>query len=450
MTNLYEERLGTDSMLPLVFRMAVPAVAAQLINLLYSVVDRAYIGHIPGQGTDALAGIGITSSIIVLISAFSAIVGAGGTPLAAIALGRGDRERAGKFLGNGLLMLVCFTVLTSGVTYLFMEPLLLLVGASEDTLGYAEDYLSIYLLGTLAVQLSVGLNSFINTQGRPAVAMLSILIGAVLNMLLDPLFIFTFGMGVKGAAWATILSQCCSAVWIVGFLCSDRASLRLEKRYMRPDKKIILATLALGLSPFIMASTESFVGFVLNGSLRRFGDLYISGLAVMQVSMLAVNVPLTGFAQGFVPIVSYNYGHGNRERVKACFKIVLTTMFLFNLVLVMAMMLFPEAVASVFTSDPELIGLVGKIMPVFLAGMTIFGLQRACQNMFVALGQASISILIALLRKIVLLIPLVFIMSGRFGVMGVFAAEAVADAVAATVCVSVFACLFPRILRKML
>lgn len=236
MANVYEERLGTDRMLPLIFRMALPAIAAQLVNLLYSIVDRIYIGHIPEIGTQALAGVGVTSSIIILISSFSAIVGAGGSPLAAIALGQGDRVRAGKILGNGFILLIIFTLITSLTTYLFMRPLLFLTGASEQTIGYAVDYLSVYLLGTLFVELSVGLNTFINTQGRPAIAMCSVLIGAILNILLDPLFIFAFGLGVKGAALATILSQACSAAWVISFLTSHRASLKLEKRHMKLHK----------------------------------------------------------------------------------------------------------------------------------------------------------------------------------------------------------------------
>lgn len=449
MANVYEERLGTDRMLPLVFRMALPAIAAQLVNLLYNIVDRMYIGHIPSTGTDALAGIGVTSSVIILISAFSSIVGAGGAPLAAIALGQGDRERAGKILGNGFTMLVCFTLLTTLTTFLFMRPLLMLIGASEHTIGYATDYLSIYLLGTLFVELSVGLNSFINTQGRPAIAMYSVLIGAVLNIGLDPLFIFTFGMGVKGAALATILSQACSAAWVIGFLTSKRASLRLERRYLMPDKKIVLAVLALGVSPFIMASTESLVGFVLNGSLKEFGDIYVSALAVMQSAMLVVSVPLTGFAQGFVPIVSYNYGHGDKERVKSCFRIVLIFMFSFNLLLVLGMILFPHVVAAAFTDDNRLVDVVCATMPLFLAGMSIFGLQRACQNMFVALGQAKVSVFIALLRKVFLLIPLALLLPGFWEVDGVFAAEALSDATAAVCCTLIFAVKFPRILRGM-
>lgn len=449
MNNVYEERLGTDRMLPLVFKMALPAVVAQLVNLLYNIVDRIYIGHIPGIGTLALAGIGVAGSIIILISAFSAIVAGGGAPLAAIALGQGNRQHAGRILGNGFVLLLLFTVLTSALAYIFMRPILLFTGASEQTLGYATDYLSIYLIGTLFVEVSVGLNTFINTQGRPGIAMWSVVIGAVLNILLDPLFIFVFDMGVKGAALATIISQAATALWVLLFLTSSRASLRLETRHMKPDRKVIGAILALGASPFIMASTESLVGFVLNGTLKTFGDIYVSALTVMQSAMLFVSVPLTGFALGFVPIVSYNYGHGNRERVKECFKIAMTVMFLFNFALMMFMILFPSVIASAFTADEELIGTVKEVMPVFLAGMTIFGLQRACQNMFVALGQAKISIFIALLRKVLLLIPLALILPRFMGMIGVYSAEAISDATAAICCTIIFAIQFPKILNKM-
>ena len=448
MNNKYEERLGTERMLPLVFKMALPAVAAQFVNLLYSIVDRIYIGHIPGIGTDALAGVGVTTSLIILISSFSAIVGGGGAPLAAIALGQGDRVRAGKILGNGFVLLILFTLLTSVIAYTFMEPILLLTGASENTLEYAVDYLSIYLLGTIFVEISTGLNSFINAQGRPAIAMFSVLIGALLNIILDPIFIFWFDMGVKGAALATVLSQACSAVWVVSFLFSRRASLPLEKRYMGLDRKIILSILALGVSPFIMASTESLVGFVLNSSLKEFGDIYISALTILQSSMQFASVPLTGFAQGFVPIISYNFGHGDKQRVKDCFRIVLVTMFSFNLILMLFMILFPSTVASAFTSDARLIETVRWTMPVFLGGMTIFGLQRACQNMFVALGQARISIFIALLRKAILLIPLALILPNFMGVTGVYAAEAISDATAAICCTLLFFWQFPKILGK--
>lgn len=444
----YEARLSTERMVPLVFKMAMPAVAAQLVNLLYGIVDRIYIGHIPQIGTDALAGVGVTTSIILLISAFSAIVGGGGAPLAAIALGQNDRERAGRILGNGVLLLVAFTVVTSLTAYVFMEPLLLLTGASVHTLGYAVDYLSVYLMGTIFVELSTGLNTFINAQGRPAMAMYSVLIGAVLNIALDPLFIFAFGMGVKGAAVATVISQACSAVWVLRFLTSSRASLRIEWRYVRPERKVIVPIVALGVSPFIMASTESLVGFVLNTGLKRFGDIYVSTLTVLQSAMQFGSVPMTGFAQGFVPIVSYNYGHGDVDRVKSCFRVAVTVMFTFNLVLMLFMIFFPHVVASAFTDDVVLIGSVGVMMPLFLSGMTIFGLQRTCQNMFVALGQAKISIFIALLRKVILLVPLALVLPRWFGVKGVFAAEAVADATAAICCTLIFVWKFPKILIK--
>ena len=290
MNNRYEERLGTDRMLPLVFRMALPAVAAQFVNLLYNIVDRIYIGHIPGIGTEALAGVGVTTSIVILISSFSSIVGAGGAPLAAMALGQGDRERAGRILGNGFMMLILFTIITSLIAYIFMEPILLLTGASERTLPFAEDYLSVYLLGTLFVEISTGLNTFINSQGRPAIAMWSVVIGALLNIILDPIFIFTLDMGVKGAAIATVLSQAVSAIWVLRFLTSRSASLPLERRYMRLQKNIVLSVVALGVSPFIMASTESLVGFVLNGSLKHFGDIYVSALAIMQSAMQFASV----------------------------------------------------------------------------------------------------------------------------------------------------------------
>ena len=446
MRNRYEERLGTDKMLPLVFRMALPAVAAQFVNLLYNIVDRIYIGHIPGIGTEALAGVGVTTSIVILISSFSAIVGAGGSSLAAMALGQGDRERAGKILGNGFVMLIMFTIITSLLTYIFMKPILLFTGASERTLPYAVDYLSIYLLGTLFVEITTGLNSFISSQGRPTIAMLSVVIGAFLNIVLDPIFIFVFDMGVKGAAIATVTSQAFSAMWVLRFLTSSKASLPLERKHMRLQKKVVTSVLALGISPFIMASTESLVGFVLNGSLKNFGDIYVSSLAIMQSAMQFVSVPLVGFSQGFIPIVSYNYGHREKERVKECFNIVVAVMFGFNFLLVLFMIMFPSVVASVFSSDEILISTVAEYMPLFLAGMSIFGLQRACQNMFVALGQAKISVFIALLRKVILLIPLALILPDFMGVNGIFAAEAVSDALAAICCTCLFFWQFPKIL----
>lgn len=448
MNNTYEQRLGTDKMLPLVFKMALPTVAAQFVNLLYNIVDRIFIGHIPNVGTDALAGVGITNSIIILISGFANFVGAGAAPLASIALEKGDRKRAGKMLGNGFSMLIFFTCLTASGVYIFMEPFLRAIGASNNTLVYAESYLSVYLIGTFFVEITIGLMPFINVQGRPAVAMATVIAGAVLNIALDPLFIFVFNMGVKGAALATVISQFVSAAMILWFLFSKNASLKIEPKYMRPDLKIIGAILALGVSPFVMAITESFIGFVLNAGLSKFGDIYVSALTVMQSAMQFVSVPLSGFGQGVVPILSYNYGHKNISRVKSCAKIMISVMFSVNLVLTLLTMIFSKPVASLFTDNPGLIAVVGKLMPVFLAGMTIFGLQRACQNTFVSLGQAKISLFIALLRKVFLLIPLALIFPLFMGVIGIYTAEAAADAAAATICTAIFIVKFPKILKK--
>ncbi len=447
----YEEKLATEPIGSLMIKMTIPAILAQLVNLLYSIVDRIYIGRIP-NGTDALAGLGITSAVIILISAFSMIVGGGGAPVAAVALGKGERDNAGKILGNGFVLLIGFAVVTTAITYIFMRPLLFLIGASDMTIGYATDYLSIYLIGTFFVQISVGFVPFINIQGRPAIAMLAVVIGAVFNIILDPIFIYVLDMGVKGAATATVISQGFSAAWILIFLCSKKATLRLERKYMKLELKTLKNIFMLGVSPFVMASTESVIGFVLNGSLQKYGgDIHVSAFTVLQSAMQVASVPITGFSQGFTPIISYNYGHKNKERVKQGFKIVFVVMSLVNLFIIMALILFPEFFASLFTDDEALIALVGKVMPVFIAGMTIFGMQRACQSMFVALVQPKISLFIALLRKIILLVPFAIILPIIMGgnVMGVYLGEALADGIAAICCATLFFIKFPKILASM-
>ena len=447
-----EERLASGKMLPLIFSMSLPAIVAQLINLLYSIVDRIYIGHIPEIGSDALAGIGLTSSIIILISSFAQFVSGGGAPRAAIALGKGEREKAEKILSNGFSMLIFFSVICIAVTYAVKEPLLRLIGASDVTFGYAVEYLDIYLIGTFFVQITVGLNTFITAQGRSGIAMVSVIIGAVANIILDPIFIFAMDMGVAGAALATVISQGISAIWILSFLFSKKkASLRIRPELMMPDGKIIISILSLGIAPFVMASTESFVGFVLNSGLQKYGgDIYVSALTVMQSAMQIVSVPLGGFIQGITPIISYNYGAGNKQRVKEAIRVTFMVMVTFNLVLFLAMIVFPETVASIFASDAELIRVVGEVLPMFLAGMTIFGLQRSCQTAFVALGQAGISLFIAMLRKIILLIPLALILPCfvQPAVYGVYLAEPIADAVAALTCTVIFIFVFRRVMRE--
>ncbi len=444
-----DERLGNEKMLPLVFKMALPSVAAQLVNLLYGIVDKIYIGHIEGVGAEALAGVGITTSVILLISAFSSLVGGGGSPLAAIELGKGNVDGAKKILNNGFVMLMFFALICTTVPYFVMTPVLRFAGASSETLPYAKEYLSVYLIGTVFVMISTGLNMFINCQGRPGVAMMSVIIGAVLNTILDPLFIFTFGLGVKGAAIATVISQAASAAWVLSFLFSKKALMRLDFKEMRPDFAVVGKISALGISPFVMASTESLVGFALNGQLQKYGnDIHVSALTVMQSAMQMVSIPLAGFSQGIIPVLSYNYGHGKNDRVKECFKITLAVMFGVNLVGMVFMILCPSLIGSMFTDEASVIETVAQYMPIFLLGMTIFGLQRTCQNTFVALGQAKISLFIALLRKVILLVPLTFLLPVFMGVVGVYAAEAIADAAAATLCTLIFIITFPKILAK--
>lgn len=446
--NQNKELFAEAPMGPLIFKMALPAVMAQLVNVLYSIVDRIYIGRIPGEGTEALAGVGLCGTIIILISAFAQFAGGGAVPLASIELGKGEKAKAQAYLDNCFLLLLLFTALTTVAGFIFMRPLLIAIGASQYTLSHAESYLRIYLCGTIFVQLALGLNNFISAQGHPITAMVSVVIGAVLNTILDPIFIFVFGMGISGAAVATIISQAVSAVWILHFLCSEKAALRIRFSGFHPDTEVMKKILALGASPFTMASTESFIGFVMNGSLAAFSDLHVAALTIMQSALQFVSIPLNGFGGGCIPVLSYNYGHRLPKRVKEGCKILFTLMFSVNIVCISLMILFPAQVASLFTADAELIALTKQYMPLFLAGMTIFGLQRSCQNTFVALGQAKISLFIAVLRKIILLIPLVLILPHFVGVSGVYMGEALADAIAACLCTTIFVFRFPKLMKE--
>ncbi len=442
-----EKRLGSERMLPLLLRMALPCVAAQIINLLYNIVDRMFIGHIPDVGTDALAGVGVTASVLTLIMSFANMVGMGGAPLASIALGEGNHERASKILGNGTMMLVFFAVVGSLITYIYMEPILLATGASDATLGYAEEYLSIYLFGTIFVLISLGLNTFITLQGRPGVALLAVASGAITNIILDYILIFPCDMGVAGAAYASVVSQCITAAITLSFLTSSKVSLRIRLQDLKPNRSIILLTLSLGVAPFIMSSTEALIGFVLNGSLKEYGDIHISAMAILQSALMCASTPITGFTQGMMPIISYNYGSGNKDRIKDCFKISMIIVATFNFVFIMTMISFAEFTAGFFTNDAELITKVGEVMPVFCLGMTLFGMQRVCQSTFIALKQVKISIFIAMLRKIILLIPLALILPKWLGVMGIYWAETIADATAAICCTVIFYFVFRKVMR---
>lgn len=349
-------------------KLALPAVVAQIINMLYNIVDRVYIGHIAEVGRTALTGVGVTFPIIMLISAFSAFVGMGGAPLASIALGAGDREKAEKFLGNSTTLLVIMAVVLTAVFLLIKRPVLMAFGASGETIGYALDYISIYLAGTIFVQLALGLNAYITAQGYALVSMGSVIIGAVLNLTLDPVFIFALNMGVKGAAVATIISQGVSTCWVVAFLSSKRSGLRIRRENMRLEKRIVGRILALGIAPFIMQSTESLVTVVLNSGLQLYGgDLYVATVTIMQSIMQMVVMPVQGIAQGVQPIISYNFGAGNYRRVRRTFFLLLRTALILTTACCILAALIPEQLARIFNNDRELVALVGRVMPVFFA-----------------------------------------------------------------------------------
>lgn len=441
--------MATESIGKLMLSMTVPAILAQIINVLYSVIDRIYIGHMEGVGANALTGVGVTFCITMFISAFSAFISNGAAPLAAIWLGKGDREHAEKILGNSVSFLLVCTVVLMAFFYTFQRPLLYLFGASDVTIGYAVDYLSIYLAGTLFVELAMGLNSFIICQSQSKTAMLSVLIGAIANIILDPIFIFGLHMGVKGAATATVISQGLSAAWVLAFLHGRKSSLKIRKCCMRMERGILGSVFSLGISPFIMSATESFISIVLNHGLQVYGgDMHVGSLTIMQSIMQLFSAPLNGYTQGMTPIVSYNYGARNFDRVRMLYRWLIGVCFGFRFLTTATVMLFPRFYAGFFTNESELIALTGQVMPIFMAGMLVFGLQNGIQPTFLALGQAKVSLFIAVLRKIILLIPLAIILPHFMGVMGVYYAEPISDTISATTATVLFLLNIRRILSE--
>lgn len=427
-----DEKLGTAPLGRLMLSLALPTVLAQLINVLYNVVDRIYIGHMQGDGNLALTGVGVTLPIITLIAAFSAFAGAGGAPLAAIELGKKDERKASLIMGNSAWLLVFFSIVLTIGFLIFKVPILYAFGASSKTIAYANEYITIYLLGTIFVQLALGLNAFISGQGAAKAAMLSVLIGAVINIVLDPIFIFALHLGVRGAALATVISQFVSAVWVVSFLKSKRSVLYLK--LVRPDKSLILKIAALGIAPFVMQSTESLVTITFNTGLQRYGgDLYVGSMSILMSIMQLIVIPVNGITQGVQPIISYNYGAGNRLRVKETVIRLVSVCLLGTLILAGIAIFCPGIYASMFTNDAELVALTCRIMPIFFLGIAIFGIQAACQSTFLALGQAKVSLFIATLRKIILLIPLALILPKFLGVKGIYIAEPVSDVISVIV-----------------
>lgn len=427
-----DEKLGTAPLGRLMLSLALPTVLAQLINVLYNIVDRIYIGHMQGDGNLALTGVGVTLPIITLIAAFSAFAGAGGAPLAAIELGKKDERKASLIMGNSAWLLVFFSIVLTIGFLIFKVPILYAFGASSKTIAYANDYITIYLLGTIFVQLALGLNAFISGQGAAKAAMLSVLIGAMINIVLDPIFIFALHLGVRGAALATVISQFVSAVWVVSFLKSKSSVLYLK--LVRPDKSLILKIAALGIAPFVMQSTESLVTITFNTGLQRYGgDLYVGSMSILMSIMQLIVIPVNGITQGVQPIVSYNYGAGNRLRVKETVIRLVSVCLLGTLILAGVAIFCPSIYASMFTNDAELVALTCRIMPIFFLGIAIFGIQAACQSTFLALGQAKVSLFIAMLRKIILLIPLALILPKFLGVKGIYIAEPVSDVISVIV-----------------
>ncbi len=427
-----KSELATGSVSRLLFRMSLPAILAQIINLLYNMVDRMFIGRIPTVGALALTGVGVTFPIIILITAFAALVSMGAAPRASIMLGRGKKEEAEKIMGNALTSLIIVSIVLTLIILFFGKDILLLFGASENTIGYALEYINIYALGTLFVQLSLGLNAFITAQGFPKVSMQTILIGAILNIILDPIFIFVFGMGVRGAAWATIISQGVSALFVVLFLFSEKSDLKIKKENLIIQKRIILPSLLLGLSPFIMQFTESILAVVFNTQLLRYGgDLAVGAMTILTSVMQFSLLPLVGLTQGSQPIISYNYGAGQLDRVRGTFKLLLLSSLTYTTVLWLWIMIWPSMFARVFTSNQDLINMVIPSLRIFMSMSFLFSIQIACQQTFISLGKAKISIFLALLRKVVLLIPLIYILPSLMNnkVNAIFIAEPISDTI---------------------
>lgn len=446
-----EINLSEGSVGGLLWKLALPSIVAQMVNLLYNMVDRIYIGHIPGNGDMALTGLGLCFPIIMMITAFSNLIGAGGAPRVAIDMGKGENEQAEKTMGNCVAALL---VLAAGLTVLlelFAEPLLRLFGASDNTLPYALDYLRIYVLGTICVMVSLGLNPFITTQGFSDVAMKTVVIGAICNIIFDPIFIFLLEMGVQGAALATIISQGVSAVWVLLFLNGKRTKLKIKGQYLKIEWKVIAPVLALGVSPFVMGATESVLNIAFNASLSKYGgDVAVGAMTILSSVMQLQFMPVQGLTQGAQPITSFNYGAGKMDRVRKTYRLLLKCCFAYTMVFWLAVQLFPQAFVMIFNDTPELMETTTWALRIYMATSGLFGIQMAVQQTFLALGQAKVSLFIACLRKIILLIPLIYILPCFLEdkVFAVFLAEPVADFISVTVAVSLFAYTINKILKK--
>lgn len=444
--------LGTEPIGKLLRKLAVPTVIAQLVNMLYNIVDRIYIGHIPEVGDLALTGVGVCLPLILIVSAFAALVASGGAPRASISMGKGDHDTAEKILGGCFALQICISVVLTAVLLIWSEDLLLVFGASENTIGYAVDYMKIYAVGTVFVQLTLGLNAFITAQGFAQIGMRTVLIGAVANIVLDPVFIFLFDMGVQGAALATILSQGISCAWVVWFLLGKKTLLRLKKENIRLNMKLILPCVALGTATFIMQASESVISVCFNSSLLKYGgDIAVGAMTILSSVMQFAMLPLQGIAQGAQPISSYNYGARNAERVRQTFKLLLKVCLCYAVILWAVIQLCPGLFVRIFTPKEELIAFTIPALRTYCGVMFVFGIQIACQMTFVSIGAAGCSIIVAVLRKFVLLLPLIYIMPHLMAnkTMAVYTAEPVADLIAVTCTAILFAVQFRKALAKL-
>lgn len=444
--------LGTEPVGKLLLKLAIPTVTAQLINMLYNIVDRVFIGHMPGDGDLALTGIGICFPLIMLISAFSVLVSGGGAPRASIAMGRGDAEEAERILGSCLTLQLCISALLTVALLLWNRDFLLAFGGSENTIEYAVSYMNVYAVGTLFVQLTISMNFYITAQGFAKTSMLTVLIGAVCNIILDPILIFGMNMGVRGAAVATVVSQGISCTWVMAFLCGPKTILRVKPNNLRMRKAILFPCLALGLSPFVMQASESVIFVCFNASLLRYGgDLAVGAMTILTSVMQFALLPIQGVAQGAQPITSYNYGAQNPDRVKAVVFLLIKVCLTYSLILWGLIMVFPRAFAGMFTPDPTLMDFTSKALRIYCGGLGIFGLQLACQMTFVAIGYAKSSILVAIVRKFILLLPLIYLMPCLLAdkTMAVYTAEPVADLIAVTFTAILFGVQFRKTIRKL-
>ncbi len=445
--------LGTEPLGKLLFKLAVPSVVAQIINMLYNMVDRIYIGHMPEGGSLALTGLGVCMPIIMVVSAFAALVSMGGAPRASIAMGRGDNSAAEYILGNCFVLQIIISAILTSVLLIWDRDLLLAFGASPDTIEFAVGYMDIYATGTIFVQLTLGMNAFITAQGFSKTSMYTVLIGAVSNIILDPVFIFGFDMGVRGAALATIISQCISCVWVLFFLSSEKTILKLKKENMHLKAKVILPCLALGLAAFIMQSSESIISVSFNTSLLKYGgDIAVGAMTILSSINMFAMLPLQGLGQGAQPIVSYNYGAKDAKRVRGAFRLLLKSSLIYATALWLIIMLLPQVFTSLFTTNAELAAFTQSAMRRYFAVMLMFGIQIACQMTFTAIGSAKSSIAVAVVRKFVLLLPLIYLMPALFPAdkaMAVYLAEPAADFIAVTFTAILFSIQFKRAMDKL-